>query len=225
MVNVPKLERLFNRLFLAPINQVPRQEYAGAWQIPDSDRLCALLEDMTWITTELQGTPASAVACFAELHYGERRYWPVPALRHSPELRLMFLAEHTSLDGKKKCPCLIFPSDPLDAVVEVVVDALSPGRETVLREVVFGHTRAFFREQPLVRTIASGRNGGAVEEVVAIVRNEYVNYMHNCVRVAFHDERMERDVTFAEFDEGTMVCGYIPFRVLSDRLRDDGGVL
>jgi len=53
MVNEQKLERMFNRLFLTPIQEKPRKDYRNAWRVSDESDLCEILEKMQWLNTPL----------------------------------------------------------------------------------------------------------------------------------------------------------------------------
>jgi hypothetical protein len=218
MTNLNKLEKLFNQLFIKPIEKKKRKEYKKAWNIRDDTDLCEILEKMNWINEELYGINSGAKTGFAELHYGEKKYWTVSSLRKNAQSRLLFLADHVGREGKCKVPCISFPNDPLDGIAELLLYYLKDNSEE-LKELVFGHTKQFFRNPPTVLEISNnGNKNKKIDTILDILAETYLPHMHNCVRVAYQDKKIERDVTFAELAEGTMICGYIPFKFLEDNL-------
>lgn len=218
MTNAEKLERLFNNLFLVPIRRKQRKDYRNAWDIREEQDLCKILESMQWINEELHDISSHVSVGFAEIHYGEKRYWPVPLLTSQPLARLAFLADYIGREGKKKIPCVAFAGAPLDPLSELFFYYLKDC-PIFLRELGFWHTKPYLRRQPERFDIS--RVNGDINRVIGLLREKYDPQMHNCVRVAFMSGESERDVTFAELNDGTMVCGYVPFDFLQRTIQPE----
>lgn len=139
----------------------------------------------------------------------------MPLLTKQPEARLIFLADTLGREGKKKVPCLAFAGDPLDSLSELFFEYIKNERLS-LRELGFWHTKPYLKRPIEVFDIS--RVNGNIDPVIELLRERYTPERYNCVRVAFQDRGSERDVTFAELSDGTMMCGYIPFGFLKKNI-------